>query len=119
MSGIYLPEPKADEMDLARDFLIWQDERRQRAPEPQPCHACDAKFAGSHCPICGEERPAYTALKRMTNVAGRDDKELPGSADAVRRSQLSPAPAAPLPQCRYFPSWPCECGGRGTCLPAA
>lgn len=29
------------------------------------------------------------------NAAGQDDRELPGSADAVRRSQLSPAPAAP------------------------
>jgi hypothetical protein len=40
----------------------------------------------------GGPGPAHAA---PTNAAGQDDRELPGSADAIRRSQLSPVPAAP------------------------
>lgn len=42
------------------------DRRRQRAlerPIPQPCHQCGHAYAGCICPLCKEERPAYTALK--------------------------------------------------------
>lgn len=83
-----------DEMDLARDAMIWHDEQRQRAPEPQPCHACETKYAGAVCPICKTERPAYTALKAMS-------------------ARL------PLTECSYYHGQPCNCGGRGACLPAA
>jgi hypothetical protein len=36
------------------------------APIPQPCHVCEHPYAGTVCPICKEERPAYTAVKKMT-----------------------------------------------------
>jgi len=62
--------------------------------QPQPCHACDAQYVGSHCPTCGAERPAYTALKNIT-------------------ARL------PLTECHYYHGQPCNCGGRGVCLPAA
>jgi hypothetical protein len=38
----------------------------QLPPVPQPCHKCEAVYAGSHCPLCKEERPAFTALKNIT-----------------------------------------------------
>jgi len=37
---------------------------RQPAPIPQLCHNCGHAYAGAICPLCKEERPAYTALKR-------------------------------------------------------
>jgi hypothetical protein len=75
---------------------------RQPAPRPQPCHACGHPFAGAVCPLCKEDRPAYTALKRLSERA-------PGE---------QPVPQ-PLPPCRYAPKALCNCGGRGLCLPAA
>lgn len=38
----------------------------RRAPKPQVCHACGHAYAGAVCPICKEERPAYVALKKIT-----------------------------------------------------
>ncbi len=64
------------------------------APKPQPCHACETKYAGAVCPTCKEERPAYTALKAMS-------------------ARL------PLTDCHYYHGQQCNCGGRGVCLPAA
>lgn len=37
-----------------------------RPPAPQPCHHCSTPYAGTSCPTCKEERPAYTALKNQT-----------------------------------------------------
>lgn len=54
------------EVDEAAEALRANEEavaKRQPAPMPQPCHACEHKYAGAVCPICKEERPAYTALK--------------------------------------------------------
>lgn len=36
----------------------------ERPPKPQACHNCQHYYVGCSCPICKEERPAYTALKR-------------------------------------------------------
>lgn len=68
-------------------------------PEPQPCHACEAKYAGAVCPICKTERPAFTALKRITEERTRTPEQ--------------------LAECRYYHGQPCNCDGRGVCLPAA
>lgn len=38
--------------------------KRQPAPIPQACHQCGHHYAGAICPVCKEERPAYTALKK-------------------------------------------------------
>jgi hypothetical protein len=54
------------------------------APIPQSCHACDHLYAGIICPLCKEERPAYTAVKRMT------EKEKPGPLDFLRRFCTEP-----------------------------
>jgi hypothetical protein len=66
------------------------------APSPQACHNCGHAYAGAVCPICKEDRPAYTALKA-----------------------LSAKLRAALPECRYYPDRNCECGARGECLPVA
>lgn len=71
-------------------------------PQPQACHACDAKFAGSHCPICKEPRPAYTALKNMT-----------------RRAHHGVTPLRDPKSCKYDPKTICGCEHRGFCLDAA
>jgi hypothetical protein len=52
------------------------------------------------CPICKEERPAYTALKAMSAKPGVQ-------------------PVSVLPACRYYPKALCDCELRGTCLDAA
>lgn len=39
---------------------------RTAPPKPQPCHKCEHKYAGIACPVCKEERPAYTALKNIS-----------------------------------------------------
>lgn len=36
-------------------------------PIPQPCHQCGHPYAGTVCPLCKEERPAWTAIKNLTN----------------------------------------------------
>ncbi|HEX5129479.1 MAG TPA: hypothetical protein VFV90_07030 [Usitatibacter sp.] len=69
--------------------------RLVRLPLPQPCHRCPRVFAGPVCPGCYAERPLFTMLKRMTVREGLQ------------------------PQCRYFPHRPCECQGRGVCIPVA
>lgn len=33
--------------------------------KPVACHSCTHLYFGAVCPICKEERPAYTALKSM------------------------------------------------------
>lgn len=71
-------------------------------PQAQPCHQCEHRYAGSVCPICKTERPAYTALKRITARAHH-------GVAALRE------PTA----CRYFPNAICGCGQTGTCLDAA
>jgi hypothetical protein len=71
-------------------------------PRPQPCHHCDQPYAGAVCPICKEERPAFTALKRIT-----------------AKAHHGVAPLREASRCHYFPDSICGCGGRGTCLPAA
>lgn len=38
----------------------------ERPPKPQPCHNCDRPYAGISCPFCREPRPAYLALKKLT-----------------------------------------------------
>lgn len=45
-------------------------------PVPQPCHACTHSYAGISCPICKEERPAYTALKNIQRKAIADDSDV-------------------------------------------
>lgn len=50
--------------DALRDYEARA--KRAAAPIPQPCHKCTHLFAGAVCNLCGEERPAYTALKAMT-----------------------------------------------------
>lgn len=86
------------EIDDAAEALRAEEEaaRRRAAPIPQPCHECGHRYAGIVCPLCKEERPAWTAMKNIT-----------------AKQQ------APLPWCRYFPNSLCSCGLRGTCLPAA
>lgn len=63
-------------------------------PEPTTCHACGTVAAEAVCHICKTERPAYTALKAISA-------------------------RMPLVECRYYHGQPCNCGGRGVCLPAA
>lgn len=71
---------------------------------PQACHACDTKFTGSHCPVCKEARPLYTALKN----------------EAARRRAGGVQPIAkPLQPCRYKPASLCDCGQRGDCVEVA
>lgn len=43
--------------------------KTQPPPVPQPCHNCEHPYAGIACPLCKEERPAYTALKKITAQA--------------------------------------------------
>jgi hypothetical protein len=69
-------------------------------PRPQACHHCDQPYVGAICPICKEERPAYTALKAMSAKPGVQ-------------------PVSVLPACRYYPKALCNCELRGTCLDAA
>jgi hypothetical protein len=71
-------------------------------PTPQACHHCEHKYAGAVCPICKEERPAYTALKRIS-----------------QRAHHGVQPLRDAKACRYFPKTICGCDGRFTCLPAA
>lgn len=63
------------------------------SPKPQPCHACGLDFIGTHCPKCGAERAAFTALKKIS------------------QPQLTPCP--------YVARRICDCGNRGLCLDAA
>lgn len=69
------------------------------APQPVPCGNCQHPYAGTVCPLCKEERPAYTLLKRIT---------------AAQRAR-----SAPFAACRYYPGEACGCGQRGACIPAA
>jgi hypothetical protein len=71
-------------------------------PVPQKCHACENVFAGAVCPICKAERPAYTAMKRITALAHH-------GVQPLRDPKF----------CRYFPAQICGCGGTGNCLEAA
>lgn len=71
-------------------------------PAPQACHACTHKYVGSRCPICAEERPAFTALKNLT-----------------RRQPVGAQPMRDPSACRYFPNALCGCEQRGLCLDAA
>lgn len=71
-------------------------------PMPVSCHNCEHKFAGAVCPVCKEERPAYTALKRIT-------------AKTHRGVQPLRDPKA----CKYDHKTLCGCEGRGHCLEAA
>lgn len=84
MTAIHLPE--VDECAAYKDWRIRQDESEHAAAQA-PMASGKAALPSSS----GVQQPASAA---STNAAGQDDKELPGSADAVRRSQLSPAPAA-------------------------
>lgn len=68
-------------------------------PGPIPCDACQAPYSGTSCPLCKQERPAYTLVKRIT---------------AAQRARPTP-----LQACRYYPGEACGCGQRGECLPAA
>ncbi len=34
-------------------------------PPLKPCHACGHEYAGTHCPVCKEENPSYTAIKNI------------------------------------------------------
>jgi hypothetical protein len=67
-------------------------------PRPQPCHHCDQPYVGAICPICKEERPAYTALKRITAKAHH----------GVRRCAMPPLP--------LLPRFDLRLRRRGTCL---
>lgn len=81
-------EPNPDAEDEAHDADVQRRADDERAAEieakraasgviveeflaaPQPpkriaCHACDHPYAGAVCPLCKEERPVYTALKRL------------------------------------------------------
>lgn len=40
--------------------------KRDLLPQPVACHHCTHLYAGAVCPICKEERPAYTALKKLS-----------------------------------------------------
>ena len=73
-----------------------------RQPEPQACHSCGHKYVGAICNVCKEERPAYTALKRMS-----------------QRKREGVQPVSEPQACRYYPKSICGCEGRGTCLEAA
>ena len=73
-----------------------------KPPQPQPCHNCGMPYAGIACPICKEERPAYTAVKAM-------------SAKARTGAQ----PITNAVPCRYYPESICGCRGIGTCLDVA
>jgi len=70
-------------------------------PEPQPCHACGCKFARAVCPLCKEERPLYTALKKQT------------------ARERGVQPIKELPACLHNPKALCDCGLMGNCLPDA
>lgn len=53
----------------ARDAAVISVEELLAAPQPPkrvPCHNCDHPYAGSHCPLCKTERPAYTAIKNIS-----------------------------------------------------
>lgn len=65
-------------------------------PVPVECGACRAPYVGTACPLCKDERPAYTLLKKLT---------------AALRAQ-------PLLPCTYYPGEACGCGQRGECIPA-
>lgn len=71
-------------------------------PKPVKCHNCEHSYVGTVCALCGEERPAYTAMKRITARAHHGIEPL-RNPDA----------------CIYFPNSLCGCGGRGTCLEVA
>lgn len=44
-------------------------------PQPQPCHNCSHSYAGAICPICKEERPSYSMLKKLAKEEAEKDKE--------------------------------------------
>lgn len=73
-------------------------------PRPQKCsvNGCENVFTGSVCNLCKEERPAFTALKRITAKAHH-------GVPALRDPQA----------CKYFPKSICGCDGRYTCLESA
>lgn len=47
---------------------------KRLTPPLQPCHACGHEYAGTHCPICKEEHPSFTAIKNI----GKRQETLPG-----------------------------------------
>jgi len=109
------------EVDDAAEALRAHEEaaaKRQPAPLPQSCHACEHKYAGAVCPICKTERPAYTALKNITesNAAGQVSPKTPVAGNGAA---CPPSAQAALVECRYYHGQPCDCGGRGVCIPAA
>lgn len=56
-------------LEEIRRAALMSVEELLAAPQPPKrvaCHACDHPYAGSHCPLCKEERPAYTALKNIS-----------------------------------------------------
>lgn len=71
----------------------------QLPPKPTTCHVCGVTRAQAICSNCGTERPAYTAVKRLSETFR----------------------AAVAPRCHYDKDQPClaGCNGRGVCLPAA
>lgn len=77
----------------------WLDGYASVTPVPFPCHSCGHQYAGTSCPVCKVDRPAFTALKRITAAA------------AAPAAQV-----APLPPCRYEPRALCGCGLAGLCL---
>lgn len=78
--------------------------RFPKPPQAVPCHNCTHPYAGAVCPLCKEERPAYTALKNMERSAP------PTGVQPI---------ASPLPACKYEPKALCDCQGRGLCLDVA
>lgn len=48
---------------------------KRLTPPLQPCHACSTEYAGTHCPICKEENPSFTAIK---NISKRAESNLLG-----------------------------------------
>lgn len=71
-------EPNPDAEDEAHDAAVQRDiddardalHAAERTPhKPQPCHNCEQPHSAIRCPFCGEERPAYTALVKMSRAA--------------------------------------------------
>lgn len=67
-------------------------------PKPTRCHQCGTVAAETVCHTCKTERPAYAALKAIS--------------EKFRR-------VAGLPACIHYPNALCGCGERGECLEAA
>lgn len=64
-----LDDETAAEMEAKRNGSGVSLEEFKAAPQPLkrvPCHACDHPYAGCICPLCREERLAYTALKKAS-----------------------------------------------------